>query len=1016
MRFRILGPVEVQVDGGWNSISATKWRTVLAVLLLRAGEVVQTDQLISEVWPEDAPATAVNLISVYVLRLRRLIGDPDGQILVTRSRGYQLLAGPDDVNAQRFTRLAAEGRAALSAGDGPHAAELLSEALGLWQGSRALADVPDSEVVSAAASGLGEARIAALELRINADLGCGRHAQVVPELRRLLAEHPLREGLWALLMRALFGSGRLAEALGAYAQAREVIAEELGSDPSAELQQLHEQMLRSGTGSGPQFSATKTATADSPFMVQPAAAQARIPPSAARMDAATATPGPIATGPGPAATGRGPAAAGPGPAAAGPGPAAAGPGPRAPGPPSPVTGFVPSVALSQVAQLPADIPDFTGRAEHVQKLRDLLSGPERPDSPGAVVVAAVIGAGGLGKTTLAVHAAHLLRSHFPDGQLYANLRGAGPQPATSSDVLARFLRDLGMDPQRIPAGEDERAAQFRTWVTDRKVLIVLDDAKDAAHVRPLLPGSASCAVLVTTRSRMPDLAGSRFVNLDVLELAEARDMFAGIIGRDRAEAEPEAAEEVITACAGLPLAIRIAGARLAARGGWSVRTIATRLADQRRRLDWLRTGDLAVRACFEVSFSSLPPAGAGGVDPAHAFRMLGLWQGPTIGLTAAAALLGQPDEDVAEALEILVDAQLLQAPAPDRYRFHDLLRAYAAERATADEPEQDRTAAVRRLLDWYLYSVAGMARIVSPNRDQVPLDPPDGTVEPLRFAAPDEALNWCETERTNLVVATQQAAAGGLDAVAWKLPVAALSFFNRRTYRAEWVTTHRIALASARRAGDRAAEAWVLNSLGIVYAQQRLPEAIACFEQALTIRREAGDQRGEAQAANNLANSYLLLRRFGELEPFQQALAIQRRLGYRFGEAVALNNLGEAYRRLGRLDESISCLDLAGQIFSAVGDAHGEGYAWHNLGQAFLESGRVDEALDQLTRALRVRRAGGERLAEAQTLTELGRAQRAADRPEDARQSWVRALSVFEALDDQAQAGAVRAELAAIDA
>ena len=307
MRFRILGPVEVRVDGGWNSISATKWRTVLAVLLLRAGEVVSTDQLISEVWPEDAPATAVNLISVYVLRLRRLIGDPDGQILVTRSRGYQLLAGPDDIDAQRFTRLAAEGRAALSAGDGPQAAQLLGEALGLWHGSRALADVPDSEVVSAAASGLGEARIAALELRINADLGCGRHAQVVPELRRLLAEHPLREGLWALLMRALYGSGRLAEALGAYAQAREVIAEELGSDPSAELQQLHEQMLRSGTGSGPQFSATKTAAADSPFMAQPSVAQAGIPPPAAGgMDPAAAGPGPTASGPGSRRPGRGP--------------------------------------------------------------------------------------------------------------------------------------------------------------------------------------------------------------------------------------------------------------------------------------------------------------------------------------------------------------------------------------------------------------------------------------------------------------------------------------------------------------------------------------------------------------------------------------------------------------------------------------------------------------------------------------------------------------------------------------
>jgi tetratricopeptide (TPR) repeat protein len=376
-------------------------------------------------------------------------------------------------------------------------------------------------------------------------------------------------------------------------------------------------------------------------------------------------------------------------------------------------------------------------------------------------------------------------------------------------------------------------------------------------------------------------------------------------------------------------------------------------------------------------------------------------------------LIGQPEDTVADALEVLVDAQLLQAPAADRYRFHDLLRAYAAERASAEEPEQACAAAVGRLLEWYLHSVAAMATMVSPNRDLVPLSPPDATVRPLSFAAPDKALDWCELERANLVAATQQAAACGMDAIAWKLPVAALSFFNRRTYRAEWVTTHRIALASARRSGDRVAEAWVLNSLGIVYAQQGLPEAIACFEQALTIRREAGDQRGEAQAANNLANTYLLLRRFDALEPFQEALAIQRRLGFRFGEAVALNNLGEAYRQLRRFDESISCLQQAGQIFSAVGDAHGEGYAWHYLGQVFLETGRIGEALDHLTRALRVRQAGGERLAQAQTLHQLGRAQQAADLPEDARRSWARAVSLFEALDDHTQAGEVLAELAA---
>jgi hypothetical protein len=264
--------------------------------------------------------------------------------------------------------------------------------------------------------------------------------------------------------------------------------------------------------------------------------------------------------------------------------------------------------LPVVAQLPADIPDFTGRAEHVRALQEMLAGQHRPESPGAVVVAAVIGAGGLGKTTLAVHAAHLVRTHFPDGQLYASLVGPNALPVPPGDVLARFLRDLGVEPDRIPPDEEERAAWYRSLLTGRRILIVLDDARDAAQVRPLLPGSASCAVLVTTRNRMPDLAGSRFVDLDVLQPAEARDLFASIIGADRAAAEPVATDDVLTACAGLPLAIRIAGARLAARGGWTVRTLARRLSDEHRRLDELKTGDLAVRACFEVSFASLPSA------------------------------------------------------------------------------------------------------------------------------------------------------------------------------------------------------------------------------------------------------------------------------------------------------------------------------------------------------------------------------------------------------------------------
>ncbi len=950
MLFRMLGPLEVQTKGGWTEVSAPKWRTVLAVLLLNPGQAVSTDRLIMELWGDDPPARPANQVSIYVHRLRKLIGEAGSRILVTRAPGYQILLGREDLDAQRFAALTAAGRAELSNGDARRAAALLAEALDLWRGG-ALADVPTSALVSAEVTRLEESRLEAQVLRIQADIACGRSDEVVLELQRLVVDHPIREGLWVLLIGALRGAGRPAEALDAYAQARKAIGDELGVDPGAELQQLYQEMLAADVA----------------------------PPRAGRR----ATDVLLAVAP------------------AGSSAAAA---PAAPEP------------LPLVAQLPADIPDFTGRSDHVQNLRDMLSGGHRRDSPGAVVVAAVIGTGGLGKTTLAVHAAHLLRTQFPDGQLYANMLGATQQPAPPRDVLARFLRDLGMDPARIPVGEEERAAQFRSRLTDRRVLIVLDDARDAAQVRPLLPGSASCAVLVTTRSRMPDLAGSRFVDLDVLEPAEGRALFTGIVGPGRADAEPDATEEVLTVCAGLPLAIRIVGARLAARRNWTVRSMAARLSDERRRLDEMQAGDLAVRACFEVSFSSLPGRPyPDGIDPAQAFRLLGVWQGLTIGLPAAAALVGQPEAAVADALEVLVDAQLLQSPAPDRYRFHDLLRAYAADRALAEEPADVREEAVRRILTWYLHTVAAMARIVSPHRDEVPLEPPGPGCRPLTFATADQAIDWCESERANLVAATQQASGRGLDDVAWKLPVAALSFFNRRAYRAEWVSTHRIGLDSARRAGDQAGEAWILNNLGMLYGQLRMPEAVDYFEQALAIRQKIGDQAGEAQAANNLADAYLRLQRADEaLEPLARSMEIQRRIGSRFGEAVALNNLGEAYLHLGRVDEAIDCLQRAREIFEAIGDTHGVGYSLHYLGAAFLERGRLDEALDCFRRALRIRRAGGERLAEAQTLRQLGRAQRVARQPEDARESWTRALIAFEALEEPAQADEVRAELGAL--
>jgi DNA-binding SARP family transcriptional activator len=1010
-RFRVLGPLEVQTEQGWTSIGASKWRAALACLLLNAGQIVSTDTLIDELWGDSPPARATNLVSIYVLRLRRFIGDTEGHVLVTRAPGYKLRLGDDDLDAQQFGKLMSRGREALTAGDPERAAQVLADSLSLWRG-HALADVPPSPFVAAEAGRLDELRLAATELRIEADLACGRHRLVVPELRRLLADQPLKEELWLLLMRALDGAGRRAEALGVYEQARTVIADQLGVDPGREIQQLFQELLSADVPPAP--------AADKKGRVTPGRRQAA-PPPAPDGELRAAKPGP-AEAPEPSRTAAGqpedtvPAARSadasgrprpPGSISLGTvetddasGDAASAPKPAEPGP----------------MQLPADITDFTGRDLHVEHLCDLLAVGRSADNPGALPVALVAGAGGLGKTTLAIHAAHRMRPDYPGGQLYVDLLGASPRPLAPAEVLARFLRDLGVDGAQIPASLEERSALYRTRLNGRRMLVVLDNARDAAQVRPLLPGSAACAVIVTSRSRLPDLVGGGLVHLDVLDDHEALTLFSRIVGAQRAAAEPDATAELLVACAGLPLAIRIAAARLAARSGWTIRSLADRIGDEHRRLDELKVGDLAVRASFEVSFASLPDAAApGGITPARAFRMLGLWHGPSIALPAAAALLGDPADQVADALEFLVDAHLLESPAPDCYAFHDLLRVYAAERALAEEPPQARQEGMNRLLAWYLHAASAADAVVEPQRDGVTLDPAPPGCTPPTFEDIGGALEWCHRERANLVAATRQAAELSLHDIAWKLPVAVMGCFNRLSYRSEWLASHMVALRCTQLVGDRQAEAWVLNNLGMVCSQQHMNDAIDYFERAQAIYREIGDRRGEAHVANNLADAYLRLGRADDaLEPLKRALVLQVEVGNRYGEGVTLNNLGEAYLDLGRLEEAIESIQQADGIFGEINTLRGKGYAVHNLGRAYLGLGRSDEALACFARALAIRQAAGDRHSQAVTLLFLGRAQRSTGMVDKVRQSWTDALAIFDELEDEERVEQVRAELAAI--
>ena len=944
MRFRLLGPVEVRAGEDWRGIGAPKWRSVLAALLIHPGQIVSADTLIGELWRDEPPARAANLVSIYVLRLRRLMDDPDGHLLVTRAPGYLLRVAGDDTDALLFEAMVRDGRRAFAAGDPEGAARRLTEALGLWYG-RPLADVPPTPLVEAEAERLSELRLGADELRITAELALGGHDQAVAELRRLLADHPLREGLWLLLMRALDGAGRHAEALEAYGQARDAISGQLGVDPGAELRQLHADLLAKDTAPAGVITA---GVLNPPAEPAPEPRQAR-------------------------STKR----------------AASGP-----------------------AQLPADIADFTGRDEQVKRLSDLLSGIGASGDPGAVRIAVVAGSGGLGKTSLAVHAAHRVRRRFPDGQLYVDLLGATAAPLLPGDVLARFLRDLGVDGRDIPVDEDERAARYRTTLARRRMLVVLDNARDAAQVRPLLPGSASSAVLVTTRNRMPDLASTKLVDLNVLDDDEALKLFVKVVGEERAAAEPEATAELLDACAGLPLAIRICAARLVTRSGWTIRAMAGRLTDEHRRLDEMRAGDLAVRASFEVSFTSLPPStDKRGIDPALAFRLLGLWQGPSISSAAAAALFGVPEYSAEDALEVLVDTHLLESVATDRYRFHDLLRVYAAERAADDLSAAERDAAVTRLLTWYMRTSDAAATAVLPQRYDIPLEPVGNDPPPLGFADAEEALSWYDSERANLVTATRQAAASGRHEVAWRLPAPLFIIFNSRGNWADCIATHRVALDSARQAGDRRGEAWVLNNLGDALGVTGDPEGIACLESSLAIRREIGDQMGEAQAANNVADTYQQLGRTDEaLDLYRRALDLNREIGYRYGEGVSLVNVGWTLLDLDRAGEAISYLQRARDTFADIDYVDGAGYALHILGRCYLSLRRDAEALSCLQEALSCHRASGNRRRQAATLTSIGTAQSRVGLAAEARGSWAEAMAIFTDLGDSAEADKVRAE------
>jgi DNA-binding SARP family transcriptional activator/tetratricopeptide (TPR) repeat protein len=623
--------------------------------------------------------------------------------------------------------------------------------------------------------------------------------------------------------------------------------------------------------------------------------------------------------------------------------------------------------------LPPDIADFTGRTKQVAEMAGALTWRSEPY--GAIPIVAVSGRGGVGKTTLAVHVAHRLRTEFPDGRLYVGLRGTDETPADPADVLGRLLRRLGVDGAAIPTDPDERADLYRARLDGRRVLIVLDNAADESQVRPLLPGSAACAVIVTSRRRLTGLAGASRIELDAFEPAQAAELLTRVAGAERVDAEPEAADRVAALCDRLPLALRIAAARLAAKPHWTLDRLARRLADEHRRLDELVHADLEVRGSLALGHRGLSAAAQ------RAFRLLGLLETPDFAAWTAAALVGVPMPEGEDLVEELVDARLLEVAGRDateqpRYRFHDLLRVYARERALVEEPEAGRKAALARALSGWL-ALADEAERRLPNCYYSPLSG-DAPRRPLDPETTDvllrDPLAWFESERSAITAAVHQARTLGLSALCWELASASLPFFEFCGDVVEWGRCCEDALAAARESGDLRGEAASEINLGaMLYVQSSFGESRRHFERAAVLCERVGDGYGHAGALCGVAGTIRINGDPGASRPlWAEALRLFGELGDRRAEAYAVEGLGLCDLDQGRTEPARARFEEMLRLYQEAGNGMGEAHALRRLATVELELGRFTIALGLLERALPTFRAIGDRLSEAVVRMRMG--------------------------------------------
>ncbi|MEV0645593.1 BTAD domain-containing putative transcriptional regulator [Phytomonospora sp. NPDC050363] len=927
MEFRILGPLEVLRNGRSVPLGGPRQRTVLAALLLHPNKSLSAERLIELCW-DDPPTSAEANLRKFVWQLRKALHDPENpDARIVTEHGFRIVIRPGELDLWKFTELCGQARRALGEGEPLTAARKFENALALSCGNP-LDGVKLESDLEWLRSDLRERRENVEEQYFQLRLDLGEHMELIGELRAVLSRQPLREHVAALLMLALYRSGRQDKALAVFRDTRDLLVDELGVEPGPELRDLHQRMLR---------------------------ADPALEPDADR---------------------DGPPAA-----------------PRAPA----------------AAQLPMGITAFSGRAEALAGLDAMLG----QDGSGARTCA-ISGTAGVGKTALAVHWAHTVRGRFPDGQLYVNLRGFDPEksPMDPAEAVGGFLDALGVPPSRIPVGLQAQSALYRSILADRRVLVVLDNARDVEQIRPLLPAASAGFAVVTSRTQLTGLiaAGTAHpVNLDVLSRDEAADLLAVRLGRPRVAAEPEAVDRIIDRCARLPLALAIVAARAAVQPGFGLDVLADELDASAGVLDAFDSRDPGtdLRSTFSWSFQAL------GTHAARLFRLLGLHAGPDISVQAAASLAGVTPQRARRLLLELDQARMLDEHVPGRYAFHDLLRSYACELAYCCGHREEREEALRRLMDYYLHTAVRASTLLDPNRQGLAVGERAPGVAAESHVTHDDAVSWLRAEHRVLLNAVDSAHKCGFDTHAWQLAWALTPFLRRKGLGREWIATMRTALRATARSRDVEGRATAHYLMAVAqYRHGSRAESAEHVEAALARYRELGDHYGQACCRFLMCWQYEEKGDWeGALGEAGEVLALYRRAGHRAGEGRALASLAWYRARLGdhrsALDECLSAL----AVLREVNDPGGQASTWDTIGFVHRELADHDLAIDAYRNSVRLYRQLDDRFNVVTPLVHLGHTYLDTGATDATRLVWRQALDVLEELGNP-QAEEVRGKLA----